>query len=64
MRPAILLPVLLLFSPSREPNIGLPDDPLPRLPASPPSIRDLSWLEGTWQGKIGERDFEARYSRR
>jgi hypothetical protein len=34
----------------------------PRFPASPPSIRDLSWLEGVWRGKVGERDFEARYS--
>jgi hypothetical protein len=36
-------------------------------PPSPPSpssqhISDLHFLEGTWQGKIGERDFEARYS--
>ncbi len=67
MRPAILLPVLLLFSLSREPNTGLSADPSPirpegTRPTSPPSIRDLAWLEGTWQGKIGERDFEARYS--
>ena len=36
--------------------------PLPRFSGSPPSIRDLAWLEGTWRGQIGGRDFEARYS--
>jgi len=54
MRTAVLLPLVFLFSSSAV--------PLPRGPAAPPSIRDLAWLEGTWQGKIGERDFEARYS--
>jgi hypothetical protein len=38
------------------------DRPAAPRPRSPPSIRDLAWLEGTWQGRIGERDFEARYS--
>lgn len=54
MRTVFLLSTLLLLSSSSR--------PLLRLPASPPSIRDLSWLEGTWQGKVGDRDFEARYS--
>jgi len=50
--PAVLLVPLLAFFTS----------PLPRFPASPPSIRDLAWLEGTWRGEIGDRMFEARYS--
>ena len=55
MRTAVLLlPLVFLFSSSTA--------PLPSSPAAPPSIRDLAWLEGTWQGKVGERDFEARYS--
>jgi len=54
MRVAFLSMFVVLFSSLAS--------PLPRLPASPPSIRDLAWLEGTWQGKVGERDFEARYS--
>jgi hypothetical protein len=44
--------LLLLFSSS----------PLPRIPASPPQITDLTWLEGTWHGKIGGREFEAHYT--
>jgi uncharacterized protein DUF6265 len=28
----------------------------------PPSIRDLSWLEGVWVGSIGGRGFEAHYT--
>jgi uncharacterized protein DUF6265 len=35
---------------------------LSRLPAPPPSVSALSWLEGTWQGRIGGRDFEAHYT--
>jgi hypothetical protein len=35
---------------------------LPRLPASPPTISDLAWLEGTWRGRIGSREFETRYT--
>jgi hypothetical protein len=35
---------------------------LTRLPADPPGIRDLSWLEGEWRGKIGGKDFEAHYT--
>lgn len=33
-----------------------------QLPSNPPTINDLSWLEGTWRGAIGSREFEARYS--
>ena len=36
--------------------------PLPRFPASPPSINDLSWLEGTWRGELGGRQFETHYT--
>jgi hypothetical protein len=36
--------------------------PPPRFPASPPTISDLSWLQGVWQGRIGGRDFEAHYT--
>jgi hypothetical protein len=36
--------------------------PLPHRPAAPPTISDLSWLEGTWRGRIGGRDFEAHYT--
>jgi hypothetical protein len=39
-----------------------PTSPLHRLPASPPRVSDLSWLEGTWRGRIGGRDFEAHYT--
>jgi hypothetical protein len=54
MRAAVLVPLLALVSVSTA--------PLPRRPAAPPRISDLAWLEGVWQGKIGDRDFEARYS--
>jgi Domain of unknown function (DUF6265) len=59
MRTVFLLSTVLLLSSSSRP---LPIRPEGTRPAAPPSIRDLVWLEGTWQGKIGERDFEARYS--
>ena len=36
--------------------------PPPGFPAITPHISDLSWLEGVWQGQIGGRTFEARYS--
>jgi len=54
MRVSMLLPMVYVLA-----------SPLPRFPASPlppPRITDLAWLEGVWQGKIGDRDFEARYS--
>lgn len=54
MRVLAFLPLILLISSSTA--------PLPHAPAASPTIRDLSWLEGVWQGKIGGRDFEARYS--
>jgi hypothetical protein len=53
MRFASLLAVMLILSSPTDSPVVRP---------SPPSIRDLSWLEGVWQGKIGERGFEARYS--
>ncbi|HEV8453741.1 MAG TPA: DUF6265 family protein [Gemmatimonadales bacterium] len=59
MRTVFLLSTVLLLSSSSRP---LPIRPEGTRPASPPSIRDLAWLEGIWQGKIGEREFEARYS--
>jgi uncharacterized protein DUF6265 len=54
MRTATVLPLVILFATSTA--------PLPRRPAAPPSIRDLSWLEGTWRGDIGDRAFETRYT--
>jgi hypothetical protein len=47
--PLVLLPIVTARVPS---------------PSSPSSqhISDLQFLEGIWQGKIGERNFEARYS--
>jgi hypothetical protein len=70
MRGEILLPVVLflassplpLSKPTAPTLARLPAYPLTTLPAALPSIRDLAWLEGTWQGKIGGRDFEARYT--
>jgi hypothetical protein len=67
MRVSILpVLVLLLLSASPSPLPRLPADPLPsphpRFPASPPTISDLSWLEGTWRGRIGSREFETRYT--
>jgi hypothetical protein len=61
MHARALLPLVLLgFSLSA---------PLPRGPSAvlispvpPLSINDLSWLEGTWEGEIGDRHFEARYT--
>ena len=54
MRTMLLSAFLILFS--------SPTSPLPRVPASPPTVSDLSWLEGTWRGRIGGRDFEAHYT--
>jgi hypothetical protein len=54
MRVMLLSAFLLFFS--------SPTSPLPRVPASPPSIHDLSWLEGVWHGRIGGREFEAHYT--
>jgi hypothetical protein len=45
--------VLILSSSAAQPT---------RLPAYPPTISDLSWLQGIWQGRIGARDFEAHYT--
>jgi hypothetical protein len=58
MRIAMLFPLVFLF-PSTAP---LPSSPTAPLTSAPPSIQDLSWLEGIWRGQIGGRDFEARYS--
>jgi hypothetical protein len=54
MRAALFLPLAAIVASSAA--------PLPRRPAAPPHILDLKWLEGTWRGQIGGRDFEARYS--
>jgi hypothetical protein len=54
----LLLSLLLVHSPAPRPihpQAGA-------RPPFPPSLNDLSWLEGTWRGRIGERDFEARYT--
>ena len=52
---AVWLSTFLVF-------LSSPTSPLSRIPASPPTISDLSWLEGTWRGRIGGRDFEAHYT--
>jgi hypothetical protein len=54
MRVALCSILVLLLSSSAS--------PLPRIPAVMPRVTDLAWLEGTWRGQIGGRDFEARYS--
>ena len=54
MRTAVVLPMGLLLLSSAA--------PLPRRYADPPQINDLTWLEGTWRGKIGGREFEAHYT--
>src|SRR5918998_190139 len=54
MRTAIVVSLGLLLSAEAA--------PLPRRPAAPPTISDLSWLEGTWQGSLGGRSFEAHYT--
>jgi hypothetical protein len=60
MRVALCSILVLLLSSSASPR---PIHPWTGTrPASPPRISDLAWLEGVWQGKIGDRDFEARYS--
>jgi hypothetical protein len=50
--------LLLFISAALPPSRGY----LPRRPAVPPSVSDLAWLEGTWRGRIGGRDFEAHYT--
>jgi hypothetical protein len=54
MRAVALVPLVFLLYSSTA--------PLPISPAAPPSIRDLRWLEGTWRGDIGDRQFETRYT--
>ena len=53
MRAAVSPFLLLLYFSS---------SPLLPTPASPPQVSDLSWLEGTWRGTIGGREFEAHYT--
>lgn len=54
---AVGLPAVYLLSVS-----SFAPAPPTSLPAYPPTISDLSWLEGTWRGRIGGRDFEAHYT--
>jgi Domain of unknown function (DUF6265) len=54
MRSALVTTLVLTFSSSAS--------PLTRVPASPPTISDLSWLEGTWRGELGGRQFETHYT--
>ena len=54
MRPTIPLCIALVLS--------TPPAPLPSSRAAPPTISDLSWLEGTWRGRIGSRELETRYT--
>ena len=54
----VFLPLIFLVSSSTRSLPG-PD----RTPGHVDgSIQDLAWLEGVWDGQIGGRDFEARYS--
>jgi hypothetical protein len=53
MRGLILLPALLLLPSPYAPTL---------LPAYHHTVSDLAWLEGVWRGKVGGRDFEARYT--
>jgi uncharacterized protein DUF6265 len=53
MRVLVWLPAALLLDASA---------PLPRDPAFPSRVSELSWLEGVWRGRIGTRDFEAHYT--
>jgi hypothetical protein len=50
---ATMVPALLLLLSSSPPL---------RLTVSPPTLSDLAWLEGTWRGRIGSREFETRYT--
>jgi Domain of unknown function (DUF6265) len=59
MRGSIVLPMFLVLSFHTPPTSS--HQPT-RSPSYPPSIRDLSWLEGTWRGRIGSREFETRYT--
>jgi hypothetical protein len=54
MRTALVSAFLLVFS--------APGFSRHAVTAALPTIRDLTWLEGTWQGRIGGRDFEAHYT--
>jgi hypothetical protein len=62
MRTAILGTLVVLLSHPASPDLRSSTSPLPRFPASPPTVHDLSWLEGIWQGRIGGREFEAHYT--
>jgi hypothetical protein len=53
MRTVLLAALMVVLSSS---------SPRTRLPTYQPTISDLSWLEGTWYGRIGGRDFEAHYT--
>jgi hypothetical protein len=61
MRTAAVLPLVLILS-SLTASFSSSAAPLPRSPAAPPTINDLSWLEGIWRGRVGGRDFEAHYT--
>jgi uncharacterized protein DUF6265 len=54
MRASVIVPFGLLLLSSAA--------PLTPPPPVPPSVRDLSWLEGIWVGNIGGRSFEAHYT--
>jgi hypothetical protein len=61
MRSLIWLPALLLLH-SPYPSIAKLGPGSIRAPAYHPTTSDLSWLEGTWRGRVGARDFETRYT--
>ena len=54
MRILVWLPALLFLLQSPYPPT--------HLPAYHPGTSDLPWLEGVWRGRVGGRDFEARYT--
>jgi hypothetical protein len=62
MRIVMLLPTVVLLPMLTSTPAPQPTRPEGTRPAASPSIHDLSWLEGIWRGKIGGRDFEARYT--
>jgi hypothetical protein len=61
MHARALLPLVLLGFSWSAPSPRRPSAALIS-PAPPLSITELSWLEGTWEGEIGDRHFEARYT--
>jgi len=60
MRSLIWVPALLLLQSPSLPLAKLGAGST--LPPYHPTMSDLAWLEGVWRGRVGTRDFEARYT--